>query len=404
MSFIKSLQEKTVDRDLLFLLSSMFFRRIVMGFLEIVRGIYFALIGFDPLVIGLIIGAGSIVGTLRSALFGVLSDKYGRKIFLIIGSFTSILRMLLFATSRDFWILLLAQIVGALGEGAGAGQPVVSGYIAEKLSGSTKRTQIFSLTAITNALASTLGSLAAALPAYFKSALNLNEVDSYLPLFWAGATLNLMSLLLILPLKEGVSKRHKVKREKTIFNRSSLKEIGVYSIIRSTDGLAMGLVSSLAPLYFYLRFNMSSESLAPIYAVTRAMPIPIYFITPLLVNRFGYVNCLVVSRISSGSFALCFAFSNSIESSIIAFIFYRVLILVSMPVRQSFATEIIDTSRMGSLVGISSSIRSFLRSSAPIISGYLFQISQMYLPMVMGSLLLMLNAIQFRIFYSRRTK
>ncbi|HDI74068.1 MAG TPA: hypothetical protein ENF57_03565, partial [Candidatus Korarchaeota archaeon] len=40
------------NRNLKFILVSLAFRRVVMGFLEVVRAIYFAIIGFSPTEIG----------------------------------------------------------------------------------------------------------------------------------------------------------------------------------------------------------------------------------------------------------------------------------------------------------------------------------------------------------------
>jgi MFS family permease len=67
----------------------------------------------------------------------------------------------------DFGMLIIAQGVGAFGEGAGAGQPAMTGLIADNSSGED-RTKVFSVYAITNAIASTIGSLLASLPVAFQ--------------------------------------------------------------------------------------------------------------------------------------------------------------------------------------------------------------------------------------------
>ena len=379
----------------------MFLRRVAQGFLQVTLAIYFALLGFDPLTIGFITSVGSFVSAFQFTFFGVLSDKYGRKPFLVIGSIMSALRFLIYIFSRDLWVLIIAQVIGALGVGAGAGQPVVSGYIADKIRKGVKRTRIFSLIAITNALALTLGSLLAALPAYFEEKMEMDKVGSYLPLFWMGLILSLASLTLMLFLRED-----RRKREMTIKNSldtlATAREIALYSIVRVTDGLAMNLVSSLAPLYFYLRFGVESEALAPVYAASAFIPIPLYLMVPLLVSKFGYVGCLVSVRIASAFSAFSIPFLGEFSLASLALGFYRIFVQISMPMRQAFATEIADISTTGSLIGVSSSIRSLARSLAPMITGYLFQISHLYSPFVISSLLFLLNALQFHIFYLRK--
>jgi len=88
-----------------------------MGFLEVIRPVYLYLLGFDPVAVGLITTVGTFVSALESLTFGTLADRYGRKPFLVVGGIFSTLRLILYALSRDFWILVIAQGIGALGEG-----------------------------------------------------------------------------------------------------------------------------------------------------------------------------------------------------------------------------------------------------------------------------------------------
>ena len=189
------------DRDLKLLICSMSLRRIAMGFLGVVRAIYFAMLGFSPIEIGVLLSIATFVSAIHHITFGMLSDRFGRKPFLILGGIFASLRMVIFAVSSEFWMLALGQGVGAMGEGAGAGQPVVSGYIADKSNAET-RSSIFSTLAVTNGLAATVGSLMAGLPAYFQKALPLDIIGAHSLLFWIGAVGGVASILFILPLKD----------------------------------------------------------------------------------------------------------------------------------------------------------------------------------------------------------
>ena len=189
------------DRDLTLLMFSMSTRRIGMGFLQVVRVIYFALLGFSPVEIGLLLSIATFVSAIHHITFGMLSDRYGRKVFLILGGIFATMRMVIFALSSDFWMLALGQGVGAMGEGAGAGQPVVSGYISDKTD-MKNRSSIFSTLAVTNALAATVGSLLAGLPTWFQRSIGADLVTSHALLFWIGAAGSLGSLLFLIPMKD----------------------------------------------------------------------------------------------------------------------------------------------------------------------------------------------------------
>jgi len=367
----------------------------------VARAIYFALIGFSPLTIGILITIGTVVGAVESLVFGPLSDRYGRKPFLILGGISSIIRLTLYASSRDFLTLATAQAIGALGEGAGAGQPVVSGYIADKTE-AEKRPAVFSLLSITNALSTAIGSLMAGLLPFLRLAFNLNEADAHIPLFWLGVGMNLTGVFFILPIQE--TRRSEKESDDMCPFKVSWKEIGKYSIIRSTDGLGISFVSSLLSLYFYLRFGASSEILAPIYALARFLPVFTYPFIPLFVSRFGDVLCLIVIRILSGAVVAVFAIVPIFEVSAVLFIAFRFLFEFAMPMRQAFATEIVGQSRTGTIIGISNFSRFLVQSVAPTIAGYLFESVSYLFPFFSGAALLAINGIQYHMFYNKRTR
>lgn len=118
-------------------------RRVVMGGMMVIRSLYLYTIGFDPFTIGLLSTIATVVGAARSGIVGLLADKYGKKILIILGGLFSAVRFAIYAFSTDFVMLVIAQGVGAFGEGAGAGQPAMSGIIADN-SSAENRTKVFS--------------------------------------------------------------------------------------------------------------------------------------------------------------------------------------------------------------------------------------------------------------------
>jgi Na+/melibiose symporter-like transporter len=63
------------DRDLRYLTYSISIRRISMGFVMILRSIYFSLIGFSPVEIGLLLSLATFVSAIHHITFGMLSDR-----------------------------------------------------------------------------------------------------------------------------------------------------------------------------------------------------------------------------------------------------------------------------------------------------------------------------------------
>ena len=388
------------DRDLKLLMSSMALRRLSMGFLQVVRAIYFALLGFSYVEIGLLLSIATFVSALHSIVFGFLSDRFGRKIFFILGGFFATMRMVIFAVSSDFWLLALGQGIGALGEGAGAGQPVVSGYISDKTD-IMDRPSVFSTLAVSNALAATAGSLLAGLPAYFQKSQGLDIVGAHSILFWIGAAGSALSLLLVLPM--GDIKAQKVERietERTGFlNVKSWGVIGRFSLVRITSGMGWGFIEPLMALYFFARFGIGAEVLGPIYAVTRLLSVFSYTMVPRVVDRFGEVPSIIGSRVITAALTVVFSLSTWYPMAVFLLVALRVAIMFTMPIRQSLATSIVDPDETATAIGVSSFARMSLRSLAPPIAGYMFQAISLSLPFMIGAGLLLVNGILYKVFF-----
>jgi len=373
-------------------------RRVVMGFLQVVIAIYFSLLGFSPLTIGLLFSLATATTAFHHISFGVLSDRYGRKIFLLLGSVFATLRLVIFATTQDFWLLALGQGLGAMGEGAGAGEPVVSGYIADKTK-TRERVSVFSTLAVTNSIAASIGSAIAGLPQLFQSISSLDLVSAHIPLFYIGAIFSTLSSLLLLPISDVKHEERKTETGKKTLNAKSWSVIAKYSLVRAAGGLSWGLIDSLVTLYFFFRFAVGSGVLGPIFATARIISILTYPFIPIAIEKVGEVGTLTWSRIVSAVITVVFILTGWYPLAAFLFIALRLVLMFSMPVRQSFATGIVNPSETGTIIGISNFARMGIRSAAPAVTGYMFESVSLSAPFLIGASLMAVNGILYHIFF-----
>ena len=386
------------DRDMTLLTGSMFTRRIVMGFLGVVRAIYFALLGFSPVEIGLLLSIATFLSAIHHITFGYLCDRYGRKPFLILGTFFAAARTALFAVSTDFWMLALAQSLGAMGEGVGAGQPVVSGYITDKVE-AEDRPNIYSTMAITNSIASTIGLSLGGLPLFLENNYGYNVVSAHQVLWIACTVVNLLSLVYLFQLNEG-EKRTSVTESKE--KGPGIKNWGViakFSITRSTSGLGWGMVDSLMTLYFFQRFMVGSDILGPIYAFARFLSIFTYLVTPKVVERYGAIPTIVATRFLSAGVTVAFALSSWYPMAVLFMVVNRIIVLFTMPIRQTFASGMVSPEETATAIGISNSARMGVRTLAPTLAGYMFESVSLTLPFYTGAVLMAINGGLFWKFF-----
>jgi len=395
------------DRDMSLLTLSMSSRRIAMGFLQVVRAIYFARLGFTPVEIGLLLSLATFVSALHHITFGLLSDRFGRKIFLVLGGIFATLRMVIFALSHDFWMLALGQGIGAMGEGAGAGQPVVSGYISDKVE-VVNRASVFSTLAITSALTATVGSLLAGLPTYFQKSLDIDMIAAHSLLFWVGAAGGIASLLFLIPLRDVKPERHV---ENVLEGASGARSVGrswsmiaKFSLIRSTSGLGFGLIQSLLPLYFFMRFDVGAEFLGPIYALARFISMFSYFLIPWFVDRYGEIPTIVASRLVSGFLAVAFSMASSLPAAVVVLVVFRINTSFTMPIRQTIATGIVSPDETATAIGVSNFARMSLRTLAPTAAGYMFEAVSLSMPFLTGAALIIANGLLYKFFFQVKPK
>jgi MFS family permease len=369
----------------------------------VLRTIYFALLGFTPVEIGILLSIATFVSAIHHISFGFLSDRYGRKIFLLVGAIFATLRLVFFAVFRDFWMLAVGQGLGAMGEGAGAGQPVVSGYIADKTE-IRDRGQIFSTLAITNALASTVGSLMAGIPALLGQMWNIDIISAHALLFWLGAGICSLSFITILPIQD--VKPTMRSTEEHVETRSNINwgVVAKFSIVRSTSGVGWGFIQSLMSLYFFIKFEIGGEVLGPIYSLARFLSIFSYALIPRIVERWGEIRPLVASRILTACLTVIFSFTNYFPFAVIVLIALRVVIMFTMPIRQTFATGIVDPRDTATAIGISNFARMSFRTVAPTIAGFMFETISLTTPFLTGAVFLVANGLLYRTWFQPKKR
>jgi len=371
-------------------------RRIALGFLFLVRSIYFGHLGFSYTEVGLLLSLATLVAAIRQIIFGMISDRFGRKLFILLGAIFTTVRFIVFALRSDFWSIAIGQVLGALGEGSGPGQPVVSGYISDK-SEEPDRPNIFTALGITNSLTTSLGFALSGLPVFFENRFGLNMVSAHSWLWWIGAFFSSISIFFILPMEDKTKVDKEIKITESDPNDhfmgvTSWSDIFKFSLVRSTSGLGYGLVGSLLPLYFSDHYGVGSEILGPLYAISRLVTTFSYLLIPTIVMHLGEIRALMWTRLISAGLTLAFIFVDLYPVALVILFIYRIIIHFGMPIRQSFASSLVPSNEIATAVGVSNFFRMSLRTAAPTAAGYMFETISSNLPFLSGAFLVAVNA------------
>lgn len=234
------------------------------GYFMILQAIYLKIIGIEPTLIGVLMTLSGLTSALLAIPFGVLSDEYRRKPFLLTSGFLSAFSLLIYMLTTEYIHLVVASIVGGLA-GAMFFSPWQA-FLADKTT-SENREKAFSYSAFASSTAGTIGSLLSGIPEYLQIKLLINEIASYKPMFLLASILMVISTFLLVPISE--IKRVKVTRE--IFPRKSIKIIAKFCLTGALIGSGAGFIIPLFSLWFYLKFGLGGMVLGPLYAVSSAV-------------------------------------------------------------------------------------------------------------------------------------
>jgi MFS family permease len=144
--------------------------------------------------IGYVLGAFFITELLGSLVMGALSDRYGRKIFIVLGPVLGAIAVQLTSMTSVLWLLVFARLLEGLSTGSSV--PATLGYISEATIGRPNlRARVMGLFEITLVGGIAMGAVTGGyLWKFFRTARSVGGIELRVPAFSINALIYLISL------------------------------------------------------------------------------------------------------------------------------------------------------------------------------------------------------------------
>ena len=175
-----------MSRDGKLLLYARIVRTFAYGFLSVILAIYLKLIGFDDMLIGIILSAtliNSIIFTLFASFY---ADRIGRRnVLLLYASMMSISGSIFFVTENPL-TLIIAALIGTLnitGSETSAFLSIEQAILPQTIKDNRKRNTLFGLYNMAGTFAMGAGVLIANLPIIIQNELGLDQIYAIKLLF-----------------------------------------------------------------------------------------------------------------------------------------------------------------------------------------------------------------------------
>jgi MFS family permease len=379
--------------------------------LSIVTALYLAALGFSGLEIGALFVGVTFTSALMSFSVGFLSDRLGRKPFLVAIPLVAAVGSALYATTRATPVLFVCAAIGSFGRGAGAGggnvgpyQPAESALIAEDVPAGN-RVDAFGRVAFTSVLGGLFGGLLAQVVNAGPHVTAREALGAYRPAFVAAAVLFMAGGLLSLALTEPVGHRQ-ARRSRTVqrtrWPRRSWPAVWRLWITNGTNGVAMGLFGPFMSYWMYRRFGVGAGRIGLLFALVNVGSLASTLMAPRIGSRFGTVRSITAVRALGGLLILPMVLAPSFWAAGAAYFLRMMAQRTGLPLRLSFVQDLAHPTERATVAALSTVPAQATMAGGQVLAGYLFDEVSLSAPFEIAALFQCLNALGYAVLFGIR--
>jgi MFS family permease len=395
---------ENLQRDVVVLMASRGIRAFAFSYLGVVFAIYLSQLGYSTVTIGLVLSTASASGAVLTALWGILSDRFGRKKILMLLAALTIVSNLIYIFFSHLVFILSAVIIanvgagGSGGGGAGGGpfSPVEQALLAEKCT-AENRNRIFSTNAFIGSLMGSLGALVSALPQYLQETFGWQPVVSYKPLFALTIIFSTILIFAYSTINEHHTPRKRAEKKPQRTPRSGF--VTKIALLGVVDNLGAGLVGPLISYWFFRRFGVELKSLGLMFFLSYFFAALSFLVAPLLARYMGVVKTMAFSHGLASLIYLFLPLAPTFSIAAGLTVLRSFLAYMDNPLRSSFIMGVVRPEDRGSAAGITTLSRHVPVAISPTISAYLMQSFSLNVPIFIGGFLQLLHDCVFYLLF-----
>jgi MFS family permease len=393
MDFLRDLHH-----DAKLLMASRGIRAFAFSYLNVIFAIYLDRLGYTPVTIGIVYSVAYLSGAVLTALWGYLSDRYGRRKILMLLAVLTIISNAIFVFFNSLFFILLAVIIANVGAGGSAGggsgggpfNPVEEALLAEKCT-PENRTKIFGLNSFFGSVMGSIGALAAGVPQFLHESWGWDSVASYKPLFLLTIVFS-FGLLLVY---SSISEQHQPRIRERKISKSTGVFVTKMSILAFVDNFGAGMAGGLVSYWFFLRFGVQLKSLGLLFFISNFLAALSFLSAPIIAHRIGLVKTMAFSHALASMIYLAIPFAPTFFLAATLLAIRSFFAYMDNPLRSSFTMAMVNSDERGSAAGVTSLARIVPYGISPTISTYLMQSVSLTLPLFIGGGLQLVNDVVF---------
>lgn len=367
-------------------------RSVGQGALVVDFALYLHALAWTPITIGAVFMASLVFGGMLTLALGPLSDRWGRRRFLLTYELSQMLAASIALLTSQPMFIAGAAIIGAFGRGAngspGPFAPVEQAWLAKEVP-PYKRGNIFSLNTALGFFGMALGALAATLPGLIDN--SAPQAPDYRVLFLVVLLGSVASFSVLVttsehpdqPVPDDPFLRREDRARRGHENHLLLRLVGVNAL----NGLGIGLIGPLMAYWFQLRFDVGPAAIAPMMSIAFLITAGASLLAGRLSQRFGVVDAVIWPRVIGLLLLIPMALSPSFFWAGIFYVLRSGLNRGTVGARQALGVSLVGADRRGLAASLNTVSMMLPLAIGPFAAGAFFQVGWLLPPFLLATVL-----------------
>ncbi|KAF2672253.1 MFS general substrate transporter [Microthyrium microscopicum] len=406
-------------------------RMFAYGTNSLIIALFFNILKFSDFQIGLFMTLTLLGDVALSFFLTLVADKIGRRRILLAGAFLMVLSGATFALAENFYILLVAAVVGvisATGSEIGPFRAVEESTISHLTTPST-RSDVLAWYVTTAAIGTSIGTeVCGQLVQLLQSLGGWTLLDAYHTVFWIYSLTGAINMGLILLMSEKCEQHVQKTEEHYVLletdsesedeqmipggksnqddnlrsYKNTPRKAGVFAHISpesrgvmykmcalfAMDSLGGGMSPwSLINYYLDLKFHVSSSTLGTIASVAFFISAMSTLFASPLARRIGLINTMVFTHLPASIATSLLPAPPTLAPTVGLLFFRSALANMDQAPRAAFVAAVVRPEERTAVMGVNSMLRTLAQSLGPSITGLLAGGNRFWLAFVVAGIL-----------------
>jgi MFS family permease len=361
--------------DIRFLFIARFVRMFAYGFVSVLLVLYLSRVGLSNTQIGLLLSL-TLVGDIGiSLLLTTTADRLGRRRTLVIGAVLMVLAGIVFGSTSNYLLLLLAATVGVISPSGNEVGPFLSVEQASltQVIADHRRTAVFSWYNLAGSVATALGAIVSGGLTQMVQNSGMPATESYRLVIWIYGALGAVLAWLSTRLSGAVEAVRKP------MNATSTDGVRVFwglhrskhvvarlSALFSLDSFAGGFVmQSIVAYWFHTRWGLQPATLGAIFFGANILAAVSSLAAARIAAKIGLVKTMVFTHLPSNVLLILVPLMPNVSLAILVLLLRFSISQMDVPTRQSYVMAIVEPDERSAAAGVTSVARSVGASISP---------------------------------------